>query len=205
MLRLSVGFVALAVCAGAVPVLAADLAGLTWGEFRLAADSGAKPKSVDTAAGDNDLTLSMKIEKLVANADGVKTEASASMEGEFVVEQPRRITLNSMRIELTGHIVKTEGTTAQLTVNIGDIRKTLEWKADDVKSGIFNEVMNVTVPHGELPVPFPVSATATVTKPADRGAVLLTLEEIKVTVGPSKVADYSWGRLVADHGFAVPQ
>jgi hypothetical protein len=205
MLRLSVACLALAMTAGGISAIAADLAGLNWGEFRLAADSGAKPKSVDTAAADNELTLSMKIDKLVANADGAKTEASAAMEGEFVVEQPRRIALNSMRIELTGHIVKTEGTTAELVVNIGDIRKTLEWKSSDVKSGIFNEVMNVTVPNGELPVPFPVSATATVTKPADRGAVLLTLEEIKVTVGPSKVADFSWGRFVSDEAFAVPQ
>jgi hypothetical protein len=205
MLRLSVACLALAMTAGGISAIAADLAGLNWGEFRLAADSGAKPKSVDTAAADNELTLSMKIDKLVANADGAKTEASAAMEGEFVVEQPRRIALNSMRIELTGHIVKTEGTTAELVVNIGDIRKTLEWKSSDVKSGIFNEVMNVTVPNGELPVPFPVSATATVTKPADRGAVLLTLEEIKVTVGPSKVADFSWGRFVSDEAFAIPQ
>jgi hypothetical protein len=190
MSKLLVACVAAVLCAGGA-VKAADLAGLTWGEFRLAAESTGKPKSVDTDSKGKELNLSMNLEKLVANADGAKTEASASMEGEFVVEQPHSVPLHSIRIELIGHIVKTEGTTAQLTVNIGEIQKTLDWKAADVKSGMYDEVMTAAVPNGELPAPFPVTASVTVTKPADKGAVLLSLETIKVTIGQSRVAQLS--------------
>jgi hypothetical protein len=172
---------------------AADMGGLDWGKFRLAMDSGAKPKDVAAAATQNAMTLAMTLDKLIANADGGKMEDSASMEGEFVVGQPRTLRLKAMKVELMGHIVKTEGTFAQLTVKIGGMERSFEWKAAEIKSGKFTEVMTVSIPNGELPVPFPVSALATVSRTKDQGAVLLTLDEIKVTIGPDQVAELSWG------------
>ncbi len=186
-------------------VCAADLGGLDWGKFRLAMDSAAKPKDVATSASESELTLSMTLEKLIANADGGKTEDSASMEGEFVVGQPRTLRLNAMKVELLGHIVKTEGTSAQLTVKIGGMEKSFEWTAAEVKAGKFTEVMTVSIPSGELPVPFPVSATATVSRTKDQGAVLLTLDQIKVTIGPNRVADLSWGMFTPIKELATPQ
>jgi hypothetical protein len=196
--------ISIAACLGGA-AYAADLGGLEWGKFRVAMESPSKPKDVATTASEKELTLSMTLEKLIANADGGKTEDSASMEGEFVVGQPRTLRLNSMKVELVGHIVKTEGTSAQLTVKIGGMEKSFEWKPADVKSGQFTEVMTVTIPNGELPVPFPVSALATVNRTKEQGAVLLTLDQIKVTIGPSRVAEVSWGMFTPTNNIVASQ
>jgi hypothetical protein len=203
MRNLSVMCLSLVACLWGETVHAADLSALNWGEFRVAVDSGAKPAAVATDSSGTALTLSMKLDHLSANADGAKTEASSSMEGEFVVEQPHKIALHSMRIELEGHIVKTQGSTARLTVNIGGVQKSVDWTADDVKSGTYKEMMDVAIPSGELPVPFPVTASATVSRPKDKGAVLLTLESIKVTIGQAQVADFSWGTFTSAHAMTA--
>jgi hypothetical protein len=202
MLRRFATGAAVTVCFSTV-ALAADLGSLDWGDFRLAMDGGAKPKDVSAGTANNELTLSMTLDKLVANADGEKTEASASMEGEFVVGQPRTIALNSMKVELQGLIVKTPGTIAELTVKIGGMDKTFRWKADEVKSGRFMEQMTVSIPNGELPVPFPVSAIATVSRSKEAGAVLLSLDQIKVTIGQNRVADFSWGTFKSLDAFEI--
>jgi hypothetical protein len=203
MARTFVAGAALAAGLAATAAFGADISGLGWGEFRLAMDSGAKPSDVTTQIAGNEISFSMKLDSLSANADGGKTEGAASMEGEFVVEQPRRLPMHSMRIELSGHIIKTEGTTANLVVKIGGVEKMVAWKADEVKSGVYTESVSAAVPDGLLPTPFPVTASVTVVRPKDKGAVLLSLESIKVTAAPSRVADFSWGTYRSDAAFAA--
>ena len=180
------GLILFGVCASTV--LAADLARLEWGEFNVDAESAIKPLNVDVKAGERDLKLTMSLDKLVANADGGKTEATSSFSGHFVVQQPDYILLPSAVIELKGHIIKTPGSTARIDVTIGAEKKTLEWGADDIRAETFSTTISAVIANGLLPSPFPVSASAFVTKDAGGGAVLVSLESIDVTIGQLQVA-----------------
>jgi hypothetical protein len=168
---------------------AADLVSLEMGEFTIDSESPVKPKSVSVLNGQNQLTFSMQLDALVANADGAKTEASSSMSGSFVVMQPHKQSLPSMTIELRGHIIKTIGSTARLDVTIGNNKKSIEWKADEAAAKTFDIILNEVVANGELPVPFPISALVVVNKTAGAGAVLVSLESIDVNISQLKVAD----------------
>jgi hypothetical protein len=168
---------------------AADLVSLEMGEFTIDSESPVKPKSISVTNGSNQLTFSMQLDTLVANADGAKTEASSSMTGNFVVMQPHKQSLPAMTIQLRGHIIKTVGSTARLDLTIGNNKKTIEWKADEVAAKTFDITLNEVVANGELPVPFPISAFAVVNKTAGAGAVLVSLESIDVNISQLKVAD----------------
>ncbi len=172
-----------------VPAVGADFASLQWsGEFRLDAESGVTPKSVDVVNANNELNLGMTLETLVASADGIKMEGSSSFSGEFVIQQPHQASFPSVTVELRGHIIKTAGTTARLEVTIGDIKKTVEWKADQALSEPFLTTISAPIANGIIPTPFPVSAIAFVNKDAGSGAVLVSLEKIDVRIGQTRVA-----------------
>lgn len=166
----------------------ADLSSLEIGNFNAGFQSAVKPKSVTVKNGPKQLSFALKLNALVANADGSKTENSAGMNGSFVVVQPSNLPLSSMTIELQGHIVKTAGSTATLDITIGGVLKTITWGPDDVVSKVFNIKLNEPIPNGVVPVILPVSAIALVTKNADEGAVLVSLESIKVNLGQLTLA-----------------
>jgi hypothetical protein len=168
--------------------IAADLVSLEMGEFNIDSESLVKPTSVSVVNGQNQLKFSMTLDALVANADGGKTEAASSMTGSFLVQQPHKLSLPSMTIELRGHIIKTAGSTARLDVTIGDNKHTIDWKADETAAKSFDVVLSETVANGELPASFPIAASAVVSKNVDGGAVLVSLESIEVTINQLKVA-----------------
>lgn len=169
-------------------VMAADTSSLEMGDFNIKTDSVVKPESVAINSSSKKLTFSMHLDSLVANADGKKTEGSSSMEGNFVVQQPQKISLPSMTVQLRGHIIKTAGSTASLDITIGSALKTIKWNADEVMAKAFDITVTEAIPNGELPVLLPVSAIAFVNKEAGAGAVLVSLESIDVTFTPLKVA-----------------
>lgn len=174
------------------PAIAADVVSLEWGgEFRLAVDSAVKPKEVSIASGNNELSLEMALDTLVAGADGSKTEGSSSFSGEFIIRQPHHVSLPSVNIALRGHIIKTAGSTARLDVKIGATEKTIEWKTDEVLSESFVSTLSVSIAEGFVPVPFPVSAVAYVNKQPGGGAVLVSLEAIEVKIGQVRVASFT--------------
>jgi hypothetical protein len=176
----------------AAPALAADLVSLEWGgEFRLAVDSGVKPKTVSIVGGGNELSLEMALDTLVAGADGGKTEDSSNFSGEFIIRQPRKVSLPSVNMALRGHIIKTAGSTARLDVKIGGAEKVIEWKAEEIASESFVASMSVTLVDGFVPVPLPVSAAAYVSKQPGGGAVLVSLEAIEVKIGQVRVASFA--------------
>jgi hypothetical protein len=166
----------------------ADFASLEWGEFRQDAESAVKPKSVSVVNGQEDLSVAMTLDTLVANADGAKTEDSSSFSGEFLIQQPHYVTLPAVDIELKGHIIKTAGSTARLEVTIGNTRETITWAANEVASGAFSKSITSPIAKGQLPAPFPVSAAVFVNKEAGSGAVLVSLESIDVKIGRVRLA-----------------
>ncbi len=166
----------------------ADLAALEIGNFSPGFESAVKPKTVTVKNNPKQLSFAMKLNSLVASADGSKTENSAGMNGSFVVQQPSNMPLSSMTIELRGHVVKTAGSTATLDITIGGVLKTITWGPDDVVSKTFNIKLNEPIAGGIVPVILPVSAIALVTKNTDEGAVLVSLESIKVNLGQLKLA-----------------
>jgi hypothetical protein len=167
---------------------AADTASLDLGEFSIAADSPTVPKSVSVLNSEKQIVFSVKLDHLIANADGGKLEDSASMTGTFPVQQPQKIQLPSMTVVLSGLIVKGLGSTAKLNIKIGDIEQIVEWKADEAASKAFEITLDQVVPNGELPVPLPLAAYAIVNTDAKAGPVLVSLETIDVKIGPVKVA-----------------
>ena len=183
---LSLG-VLLAAFVGA-PAGAADLVSLNWGEFNLDSDSAVKPKSVDVKADKDELSLSLELDTLVANADGAKTEASSSFAGQFSIQQPDYVSLPSMHFELRGLIVKTAGSTASLEVTVGNLKKSVVWQDNEVLSEPFTASFSGSVPDGQLPSPLPISVLAFVRKAPGGGAVLVSLEKIDVKIGQVNVA-----------------
>jgi hypothetical protein len=134
------------------------------------------------------IDMSWVLDPLVANADGAKTEDSASVEGNLIVVEPGQVTAPGMIIELTGHLVKTPHTTARIDVQVGSTRRTISWRPDDVQAGKFKIELNATMPEGELPAYLPVSALAFVTNERKGGAVMVSLEKILVRVGQVALA-----------------
>lgn len=181
---------ALAVAIAVSPVLAADFVNLEWGEFKLAFDSTAKPKSVTSLNKDGDLGMSMALEGFTASADGAKMEGSSSLAGEFVIQQPSYAKLPAMSVQIRGTLIKTAGTTAELIVNIGSAEQRIEWKPEEVSSGPYSKILSVDIKDGQVPVPFPVNVQAFVKRPNQTGAVLLTVESIDIRVGQPSVANY---------------
>jgi hypothetical protein len=185
----SVVLLCAASCTMSPVTFAADVAGLTWGQFVTGTTSEAQSPNVDLSSEQGKLRAKIRVGDLSANADGEKTNASATFSGEFLLTQPKRSDLGSFRATISGLIVKTAGSTARIDLAFGDIRKTIEWQATDVKSERFEQVITAVVPGGRVPVPFPVSALLLTSKPADSGAVLLTLDTIDIELAPILVGD----------------
>ena len=188
MIRRLLGVGLVAVTLFNVTAYAADFVSLEWGEFKLDAESAVKPTSVSVVNGVEELSMSMALDTLVANADGGKTEDSSGFSGEFLIEQPHYVTLPAINIELKGHIIKTAGSTARLEVTIGDTKNSFEWQTNEVVSAPFSKTITTAITKGQLPAPFPVSAIAFVNKAAGAGAVLVSLESIEVKIGRVRVA-----------------
>jgi hypothetical protein len=166
----------------------ADLVSLNWGTFTLESDSPSKPKSYDVKTGAEGMSLAMTFDTLTAKADGAVKDASASMSGHFLVQQPQSVALSELRIELKGQIVKTKGSTARIDVTIGNEQKSVEWGENEEVAESFVRTITATVPGGQLPNPFTVSAAASAKKLADHGAAVITLESLSVDAGSSKLA-----------------
>jgi hypothetical protein len=141
------------------------------------------------AAKGGEIDLAWVLDPLVANADGGKKEDSASIQGNVVVPEPGYISAPYMVLELNGHIVKTADTTVRLDVKISGKNYTTSWPAEDVQAGRFKVILNASVPEGELPEYFKVSAIAFVTNASKRGAAMVSLEKLNIRVGKVSVAN----------------
>lgn len=171
-------------------VQAADFVNLDWGDFKLSYESSTKPKSVVVDSKAGELGLSITLDNFTASADGAKREGSASVEGEFVVQQPASVKLPAMSIELRGTLVKTPGTSAEMIVEIGSAQQKISWPQEESVAGAYSKVLTVANPNGELPTPFPVKVQAFVGRTNGSGGVMLTLDSIDVRVGQPQVSYY---------------
>jgi hypothetical protein len=122
--------------------------------------------------------LSWVLGPMVANADGGKREGSASATANIVVEAPGTSFGPEMIIELEGHVVKTIQSTVRLDIHVGDVKKSVTWNSDEIKSGIFKITINEKVPVGVLPTLIPVSALGFVTQAGEGHAAMVSLEKI---------------------------
>ena len=136
----------------------------------------------------NSVDMSWVLKPLVATSDGPKKEGSASQVAHIVVTEPGYVSDPGMTIELSGHIVKTAGTTARIDIQIGKIRRVVLWKSEDVQAGKFKLSLDETMPTGRLPPYFSVSALVFVTKEGKTGAAMISLEKVVVRVGKVRLA-----------------
>jgi hypothetical protein len=168
---------------GAGTANAADVAGLGWGgEFLLAQDSGSETKSANISKSPASLGLQLEFASLQAGADGAKAEASSSFSGQLVVLKPQNIKIPTITLSLKGTIIKSLGSTARVDIIIGDLRKTYEWKVEQILSGSFQDTLSATVGDKLMSAPMPVSVTAWVTKTPGGGAVLVTVDKLDITI-----------------------
>jgi hypothetical protein len=144
--------------------------------------------AVETVPKDGDVDMAWILDPLVATADGAKKEGSASVESVLVVIEPAYVPSPTMVIELNGHIVKTAKTTVRIDVRIGDISRTVVWKAEDVQTGKFKIKLTEPMPDGKMPSSFPVSALAIVSKDGNDGAAMVSLEKVIVRLGKVRTA-----------------
>ncbi len=142
--------------------------------------------NVDTT--DNSVDMSWVLKPLVATSDGPKKEGSASQVAHIVVTEPGYVSEPGMTIELSGHIVKTAGTTARIDIQIGKIRRVVLWKSEDVQAGKFQLSLDEEMPTGTLPPYFKASALVFVTKEGKAGAAMVSLEKVVVRVGKVRLA-----------------
>jgi hypothetical protein len=147
-----------------------------------------EPDVVEPDAVSHEFDMTWVPDTLVANSDGPKREGSAGQESNLVVAEPGHIIEPNMIIELSGHIIKTIGTTARIDIRVGTAHRTVSWTVDDVQAGRFNISLNETLAVGKLPEYFPVSALVFVTKDGKDGAALLSLDKVVVHVGKVSVA-----------------
>jgi hypothetical protein len=122
--------------------------------------------------------LSWVLGPMVANADGGKHEGSASASANIVVESPGTTVGPEMIVELQGHVVKTIQSTVRLDIYIGDVKRSVTWSSDEVKSGIFKVTLNEKMPAGVLPSLIPVSALGFVTQAGEGHVAMVSLEKI---------------------------
>lgn len=181
---------ALAVLIAGGSAQAADFVNLEWGEFKLAYESATKPKSITTLNKNGELGMSMALDNFSAGADGARMEGSSSLAGEFVIQQPSYAKLPAMSVQISGTLIKTPGTTAELIVAIGSAEQRIDWKPEEVVAGTFSKVLSVDVKDGQLPVPFPINVQAYVKRSQGSGAILLTVDKIDIRIGQPNVATY---------------
>ena len=122
--------------------------------------------------------LAWMLGPMTANADGGKREGSNTATANIVVDKPGTVIGPEMIIELEGHVVKTVQSTVRLDIHVGDVKKSLIWRADEIKSGIFKITINEKVPVGVVPALIPVSAVAFVTQAGEGHAAMVSLEKI---------------------------
>jgi hypothetical protein len=189
MLRRCVLLLGASVLAFSTVASAADFASLDWGQFKVDPDSAVKPNSVSVVTGNDQLGLTMSFTALQASADAQKSEDSASLMGEFVVSQPAFVSLPKMVVEVHGHIVKAAGSTANIALTVGPSTQTITWASTDVDSGNFARTFTADVPNGQLPTPFPISATILVTRDQSAQPILVTVDQLTVKVGGVHVAE----------------
>lgn len=153
---------------------------------KIASKSVAAPSENEQA--NNSVNLSWTLGPLVANADGGKNEGSASITGNLIIDKPGAKIGPELNIELVGHIIKTPQSVVRLDVQIGDVKRTVTWKSDEIKSGTFKIMLHERLPAGVLPETFPASALAFVTKEGDGHAAMVSLEKINLRIGKLSVA-----------------
>jgi hypothetical protein len=163
-------------------------------------DSQAKPTRLQAAATpkadaastqtakDGSANLSWTLDTLIANADGGKDEGSASMIGSLAVAKSVRNLGPQLTIELIGHIVKTSDSSVRIDIQIGDVKHSVVWKNDEVKSGQFKIFLDEKMPAGGMPGRLAASALAMVTKQGDGRAAMVSLEKINLHLGKYRVA-----------------
>ncbi len=136
-----------------------------------------------TVLDQKEVDLSWVLDPLVATADGPRKEGSASVEGSLIIHEPGYVTSPYMIIELSGHVVKTAGSTARIDIKIAGKSRKVVWDVDQIESGAFTIKLNETLDEGSLPAYFHVSALAFATK-TKRGAVaMVSLEKVRIRVG----------------------
>lgn len=148
--------------------------------------SAVAPSEIEQA--NNSVNLSWTLGPLVANADGGKNEGSASITGNLIIDKPGAKIGPQLNIELIGHIIKTPQSVVRIDVQIGDVKRTVTWKSDEIKSGTFKIMLHERLPAGVLPETFPASALAFVTKEGDGHAAMVSLEKINLHIGKLIVA-----------------
>jgi len=134
------------------------------------------------------VNLSWTLDPLVANADGGKNEGSASVIGNLILDKAGQKFGPLMTIELVGHIVKTPESVVRIDIQIGTIKRTVTWNADEVKSGTFKIVLDEKLPVGMLPQTLPASALAFVIKKGDGRAAMVSLEKINLHMSKLRIA-----------------
>jgi hypothetical protein len=183
--------VSLRVCAVlfamALPASAADISGLSWGDYIASETSTAKASKIDASAAARSLSLTMAVEDFSASAEGEKTDAAATLSGSFLVSQPSKLQLTSLHAKVSGIIVKTQGSTARLDLAFGDTKSVIEWTEAETKSERFTREFDAIIPNGKLQSPFVITAFALVKKPGKEGAALVTLDSIDIQIGEALV------------------
>ncbi len=122
-----------------------------------------------------------------ANADGGKHESSVSATANIIVEKPGTSYGPEIVVELEGHVVKTVQSTVRLDIQVGDFKKSVQWNADEVKSGVFKISINQKIASGVLPELIPVSAIAFVTQAGEGHAAMVSLERIVLRFKGSQI------------------
>ncbi len=170
------------------PLYSADMAALQWGEFNAVSDGPATATATVTNGADQESNVGLKILELIANAEGTKTDSSSNFSGNFAVDQPKFMPIKKVDIDVSGVIIKTNGTTAKINITIGDTVKTVEWPAEKEIAESFTTTITIDLPDGRLPSPFPVTANVQVNKPSDSGSALVSIKEINMRVGAISTA-----------------
>ncbi len=173
----------------ALPSAAADISGLSWGQFLASDANSAKATSITPDTKPRALSVSMVVEDFSANAEGEKTEATASFTGSFLITQPAKVQLSKLHATVSGIVVKTPGSTIQLELSFGPAKSTVSWAETETKSERFTHDVDMIIPDGHLPSPFDVSALAFVKKPGKEGAALVTLDKITIDIGEALVGE----------------
>lgn len=135
-----------------------------------------------------EVDLSWVLGPLVATADGPRKEGSASVEGNLIVVEPGYVTSPYMIIELSGHVVKTAGSTARIDIKVAGKSRKVVWDLDAVESGAFTIKLNETLSEGSLPAYFHVSALAFATKTKRGSVAMVSLEKVRIRVGETQLS-----------------
>lgn len=133
-------------------------------------------------------SLAWVLGPMTANADGGKLESSNSATANIIVDKPGTTTGPELVIELEGHVVKTLQSTVRLDIQVGNVKKSLVWSADEIKSGIFKVSLNEQIAVGVMPDLIPVSALAFVTQSGEGHAAMVSLEKIVLRYSSPQVA-----------------